>query len=102
MTKSDQGIKARLFTYLQVGLKAGNGGGRDEATDAAAVDAQHRDELASAPMAKRDRQMWTRQASHRRRPGSIRSIWVKNESVGALEGITEAGFFFHWTIDRDR
>ena len=66
MTKSDQGIKARLLTYLQVGLKAGDGGGRYEAAE----------------------------MSHRRRPGSIRSIWGKTESVGALEGIMEAGFFF--------
>jgi len=56
MTKSDQGIKARLFTYLQVGLKAGDGGGQDEA----AVDPQHRDELASAPMAKRQDRQKTR------------------------------------------
>jgi len=32
------------ITYLELGLKAGDDGGRDEAADAAAVDAQHGDQ----------------------------------------------------------
>lgn len=84
-------------------FKADNDGGRDEAADAAAIDAQHRDEppsdgeAASSADDTAARTRRTGRANRWRRPGSLKSIGG-NGSVGGIF------FSFHWTIgyERDR